>query len=92
MTLLDIVRDLRTYNQIRTIYAKKLWSETSTALVLPESDFKTTLGVASDKGMDYFLEIFVANDFLDDRKSYEASKSTIHEDCLRLIQYAESDA
>lgn len=91
-TLLDIIRNISAYQPDWTIYAKKPWSETSAALVLPESDFKTIPSEAAEKGMEYFLEISVANDFLDDLKTYEAGKSTIYGACARLIQYAVSDA
>lgn len=92
MKLLDIIHDISTFDQTWTIYARKPWSEMSAALVLPESDFKTPPKEAADNGMDYFLEIFIANEFLDDWKTYEVGKPTIQEACARLIQYAVLDA
>lgn len=92
MKLLDIIHDISTFDQTWTIYARKPWSEMSAALVLPESDFKKIPKEAADKGMDYFLEIFIANEFLDDWKTNEVGKPTIQEACARLIQYAVLDA
>jgi hypothetical protein len=46
----------------------------------------------SPDGFDYFLEISLAREFLEDWKASLGAEPSIIQACARLIQYAENDA
>jgi hypothetical protein len=43
-------------------------------------------------GYDYFLEIFIAREFLEDWKASLGAEPSMSQTCARLIQYAVNDA
>lgn len=92
MTLKDVVAKLDSFESEHTIYASRPWTETSTALVLQEPDEGGVPEEATSLGLNYFIEIFLASEFLEDWAASLAAAPTIEEMCRRLIVYAENDA
>jgi hypothetical protein len=90
MTLSEVIRDLENHEAEATIYALEPWSEDSLAVVAFEPDGG---GLPEEaKNLSYFLEVFVARDFIEDWLPSLDSSPTPQELCSRLIQYATNDA
>ena len=47
---------------------------------------------AKERGLEYFLEVFIAREVLTDWKENVAAPPTLEEEVFRLIQYAINDA
>ncbi len=92
MTLIDVVRELYSFDNEGIICASKPWSENSQAIVVVEPDARQTPAEAKKLGMAYFLDVFIAREFLEDWSSNLGTKPTLQEQCARLIQYAIMDA
>lgn len=92
MTLFKIVQELDILDTNSTIYAAKPWTENSIALVLPEQESGELPPEAKRLGLSYFLEVFIAHDFLFDWAANANHKSTTQQLCARLIKYATKDA
>jgi len=92
MTLLDAINTLDDLDEGFTIYAAKPWAENSTAIVSQEPATGGLPTEAEKLGLQYFLEVFIARDFLDDWKGSLNEEPTLQEKCARLIQYAINDA
>jgi hypothetical protein len=91
-TLLNAVQNLDSFDAEFTIYAAKPWTSTSKAMVALESDSGNEPSEANALGLHYFLEIYIAQDFLESWVSSLKHTPTIEEKCARLIKYAISDA
>ena len=65
MTLLEAVRDLDSLDEGSTIYAAEPWAEGSQAIVASEPDAGGLPAEAQKLGLKYFLEVFVAREFLE---------------------------
>lgn len=92
MTLLDVVTNLDTFDSESTIYAAEPWSRTSAAVVATEPDDGSVPRDAASLGATYFIEVFVAHEFLAGWKSSVNPDASETEQCERLIQYAINDA
>lgn len=92
MTLLKVIQELDTLDQESTIYAAKPWTESSIAMVFPEQEAGGVLQEADELGLKYFIEVFIAHEFLTDWEANLHKTPTISEKCERLIQYAINDA
>jgi len=92
MTLLQVVQKLEILDQEYTIYAKKPWIENSIALVLKEPESGELPREAQELGLSYFIEVSIANEFLEEWTFCLMSKATLKQKCLRLIQYTIKDA
>ena len=92
MTLLDAVDTLDDLDEVFTIYAAEPWMKNSTAIVAQEPEAGGLPAEAEKLGLKYFLEVFIARDFLDDWKGSLNQEPTLQEKCARLIQYAVNDA
>jgi hypothetical protein len=90
MTLLDIVRKLDKIDKDCTIYATKPWTPNAQAMIL-STDEPVPPEVEKLK-LQYFLEIFIACDFLNDWATTVNRPLTSEQKCLRLIEYAINDA
>jgi hypothetical protein len=93
MKLIQIVGDLPSFDTDdteSTIYASEPWNTDCEATVAPES--KMPPSVLERLKMKYFLEVFVARDFLDDWTASLEKAPTLEERCARLIHYAIYDA
>jgi len=91
MTLLKIIQELETFDNESTIYASRPWTENSEALVLREPGEKIPLE-GEKLGLIYFLEVSIAQDFLEDWAASLDTPPMLQQKCKRLIQYATNDA
>lgn len=92
MKLIEAVRDLESFDEENTIYAAKPWTESSVALIAKEP---ASGGLPEDVrkiGLKYFLEVFIAREFLEDWLNNLQKIPTLQEKCARLIHYANDDA
>jgi len=92
MALNDVINQLDSFDEEKTIYAKRPWHPDTIAIVAIEPDEGGIPDEAAKVGAEYFLEIFLANEFLEELLSYSEKFPSIEERCLRLIKYAENDA
>ena len=92
MTLHDVVRSLPRLDEDLTIYAQSPWSVSSPALVAEEPEAGGLPDVALRQSLDYFIEVFIAREFLQDWVRSRGGSATFREQCERLIQYALNDA
>lgn len=90
--LIDILQNLASFDQEATIYAKKPWDCNSTALVLAEPEAGGIPIEARELGATYFLEVFVAAEFLEDLHASCPRPVSGRDQCERLIMYAINDA
>lgn len=88
MTLLQVIKALDSFDDEKTIYARKPWTIESEAIV----DFEPESGGVpnSAQGLDYFIEVFLAVEFMEDLP--KLTFASYEKKCKRLIQYATNDA
>jgi hypothetical protein len=90
MTLLDIVRNLEEIDSEQTIYARHPWSQACEAkLAVEGSDQEKKLKA---EGLIYFLEGFIAQEFIEDWGTTLKQPPSPDQACARLIDYATNDA
>lgn len=65
MNLYQVLSSLADFDDEETIYAKEPWSLASEAIVAVEPEDGSLPGDAQTKGLSYFVEIFVAKEFLE---------------------------
>ncbi|HJY78931.1 MAG TPA: hypothetical protein VKE95_19975 [Burkholderiales bacterium] len=87
-----MIASLSTFDREDTIYAAEPWTADSEAMVVREPDAGGVPQAASEKGMTYFIEIFIAHDFLDGWQQNETRALSSEEQCAGLIHYAIYDA
>ena len=92
MKLIEIIRELGELEADATIYAAEPWTVDSPTVVDVEPKSGGVPASASEQDMTYFLEVFVARDFLEDWTTTQDKPPTLHEQCERLIRYAVDDA
>lgn len=92
MTLGEAIRDLSSLDEESTIYAAEPWGINSEVVVAPEPDAGGIPMDAQRLGLKYFLEVFIARDFLTGWLENLDAAPTIDDQCARLIQYAITDA
>ena len=90
--LIDLVPKLASLGQEATIYAAQPWTSESPAIVALEPPTDTLPESALRHGLSYFIEVFVARDFLTDWESGLDKTPTDIERCDRLIRFAIDDA
>jgi len=90
--LIDLVMTLESLDENATIYAAEPWSGESPAMVEVEPPSGGLPDGAAHAGLKYFLEVFVARDFLADWESGLDKATSARERCDRLIRYAVDDA
>jgi hypothetical protein len=91
MKLLEAIERLPSLNAKHTIYARHPWTPSSDAEVTPEEEGQLVPSELDCQGYRYFLEVFIARDFVADLTQIEPAY-TPEQGCLRLIGYAENDA
>jgi hypothetical protein len=91
VTLVEVVEELRSFDVDGTIYAAEPWTRVSEAQVVPSSDSIQPLS-RGETTLSYFLEVFIARDFLADWMAGLDRKPPATEACDRLIGYAVNDA
>jgi len=92
MNLLQVISSLSEYDEEQTIYAKEPWCPESEAIVRAEPDDGFLPSDARGKGLAYFLEIFVAKEFLEGWAAARSRAPSAEEKARRLIEYAVNDA
>ena|SRR3972149_5199414 len=92
VTLLEAIRALDSFDEESTIYALEPWTENSKVVVAPEPDSGGLPVSDQEFGMKYFLEVFIARQFLEGWVGNLDAEPTLQEKCARLIQYAITDA
>jgi hypothetical protein len=92
MPLIDVIRDLDLFDNEGIICAAKPWTEDSKAIVVVDPQARQLPAEAAKLGLEYFLDVFIVREFLEDWRSSLDVQSTLQEKCARLIQYALKDA
>jgi hypothetical protein len=75
-----------------TIYAAEPWTCDSLAVLEYEPDTGDLPTEAAAIAGSYFIEVFIAKEFLDGWQRNERPRATAKEQCDRLIHYAVHDA
>jgi len=89
MKLRELLRGRRDWSEDETIYVVEPWSGDANALLSSDTPDTTDPIVQAGKSYAYFLEGFIARDFLDDLDAPDDIGETA---CERLIRYAIDDA
>jgi len=92
MKLVEAIDKLEALNDEATIYASEPWNEDSIAITVPEPDDGGLPEEAKRLGLRYFLEVFLAREFLEDWVAGLGAEPSSKEKCARVIQYAIKDA
>jgi hypothetical protein len=92
MNLAEVFDRLHEFDHEGTIYAREPWCPTSEAIVATEPASGGLPESARRRALAYFLEVFVAREFLDDWVSSSSTPPTPEEQVQRLIHYAVYDA
>ena len=92
MTLIDVIARLDSFDPAHTIYVRKPWMRGAFAAVASEPETGGLLDEAMRQGLDYFLGIDIALEFLEGWISNLQSPPSLEEKCDRIIQYAINDA
>ena len=92
--LADIIARLSEFGEEEVIYASEPWTEGSDAIVLPyrDEDDGGPHPEATEAGLAYFLEIFIARELVEDWIDYLGADPGAAAICERVIQYAINDA
>ncbi|WP_076859697.1 hypothetical protein [Bradyrhizobium mercantei] len=90
MTLRELLTSRHDWTEEEVIYVVEPWSPDAEALLISEAPSATDSIFRSGKHYAYFLEGFVAREFLDDLGASTSDVSL--EVCGRLIRYAIDDA
>ena len=92
MTLLEAIKNLEQLDDDFTIYASARWSVNSIVTVEYEPEDGSMPNEAKNLGLNYFLEVFIAKEFVEGWLSNIASQPSDEDICKRIIEYAENDA
>jgi hypothetical protein len=92
MKLIEAIRDLDSLDDKATIYASEPWKEDSRAVVELEPELGELPAAAQELGLKYFLEVFIARDFLEGWSANLGARPSLQQRCSRLIRYARDDA
>jgi RHS repeat-associated protein len=92
MKLIEAIRSLDALDEESTMYAAEPWTENSEAIVAREPESGGLPADAEKLGPKYFLEVFIARDFLEGWMSNLDAQPTLQQKRARLIKYAITDA
>ena len=92
--LIELVERLAELDDEETIYARKPWTNDSDAMVvrIPDDKLNEDPLEATEAGLAYFLESFVAREVMEGWIASLDEKPTLAATCQRLIGYAINDA
>lgn len=90
MKLRDLISQLEAIPEDATIYAQLPWTPESEAVLAIEPEDPTV--PPPDVEYPYFLEVFIAKEFLEGWLGNCKLPPTLQEQSVRLIQYATMDA
>ena len=93
-TLKELLENLESLDDELTIYAKSdpEWSPDSYAIACSPLQDGTTKPPPEAVGMEYFLEVFIAKEVVEDLESIGQTKPSLQEICNAVIHYAKYDA
>lgn len=94
MRLIELLEQVGDWNdEITKIYVAKPWSCDALAVLVSPSPDTTEPLMRNGQTYDYFMETFLARDFLDDfAASLDGGTATNEQRCQRLVHYAVNDA
>jgi hypothetical protein len=92
MTLFEAIRDLDSFPEENTTYAAEPWTADTQAIVAYEPDTGGLPVEVQELGLEYFLEVFIARDFLEGWIGNLGAEPTLQEKIARVILYAINDA
>jgi hypothetical protein len=92
MSLLLAVQELDSFDRESTIYASQPWTADSKVIVAIEPQLGGIPKDVEELGLEYFLEVFVAQEVLEGWSADLGSVPSTAEKTARLIQYATDDA
>lgn len=92
MRLIDVVAAMESLDRDLTIYASEPWGGDSDASLEFEPEDGELPPEAVAQGMKYFLEVFVAQEFLYGWMKSQTKTASYEERCERLIRHAIHDA
>lgn len=92
MSLLQTIQELDSLNQESTIYASQPWTADSKVIVAMEPESGGIPEDAAELGLEYFLEVSVAQEVLEGWIANLGRVPGTVEKTARLIQYATNDA
>jgi len=92
MPLIDVIRNLESFDEDGAICAAKPWTEKSQAIVVVDLGARGLPAEAQKLGLEYLLDVFIARNFLEDWCAGLDMEPTIQEKCARIIKYAITDA
>ena len=90
--LIEIVKDMDTVDEELTIYAVEPWTPDSDALLGMEPDDAVAPPEALAIGASYFIEVYIAKEFLEGWARGKHKAASVQQRCDRLIKYAVNDA
>jgi hypothetical protein len=88
LAIIQLVRDLDAVDKLGTIYASQPWSEASEAIVAYEPEAGGMPAETEQLQLKYFLEVFIARDFIESWIANCPTPPTLEGKCARLIEYA----
>ena len=91
-SLIETVAELDALDDESTIYASEPWTENSKVIVALEPQSGGLPKSVEELGLKYFLEVFVAKEFLEGWISELGRTPNTAEQTARLIQYVINDA
>jgi hypothetical protein len=92
MKLQEVVENINNFDENLTIYAEEPWSCHSKATVAIEPDDGSLPPELESIELTYFLEVFIAKEFLEDWTESMSGVVSTEQKCERLITYARDDA
>ena len=91
MRLIELLRHVSDWNDDdTTIYLSLPWLSEAKAILVTPAPEDTAPVVRDGISYQYFMETFIAREFVEDYALSDAA--TEEEQCKRLIQYAQDDA
>ncbi len=90
MKLIEAMQQLATLDDDLTIYAREPWTPSSEARLAVEGSEEEKK--TKTEGLCYFLEVFIAQEFIEDWRSTQKMPPSDEQACARLIEYATNDA
>lgn len=91
MKLLDAIENIEQLDSEHTLYAAEPWNKDSAVVIAMEPDDGGLPDEAARLGCKYFLEVFIAKDFIEDWRATQAGTPSPEEKCTRLVEYAVND-
>lgn len=92
MKLNELIDRLDSLDSESTIYAAKPWKHESEVWFGVEPEEGGLPEETKVLGLDYFLEVFIAQEFMEDWTTSLGRQPSLEEKCDRIIDYASFDA